>query len=179
MSTSPVLVRPSAWTDDEDDGGDDGGDENDDDDGDDMDARAEAAAAAAAAATAALTLHYEVEFVLVLKNYRKLGESIDWAALSDKPNLGLKAPKNGTKQGTMELWYVDMGKVPKHLSISPDVDRKLQGFLPKTATTSQGSIGALLARSFPGAPTRPAARSSPRATRFWVRTRSTWSPCFA
>ena len=93
--------------------------------------------------------HYEVEFELVFKNYRKLGESIDWAALSDKPNLGLKAPKNGTKQGTMELWYVDMFRAPKHLCTSSDVDRKLHGFLPKMATTSRGSIGALPASSFP------------------------------
>ena len=41
-------------------------------------------------------------------NYRKLGESADWVALSDKPNLGLKAPKNGTKHGIMEQRYVDM-----------------------------------------------------------------------
>mmetsp|Transcript_18703 Transcript_18703/g.42544 ORF Transcript_18703/g.42544 Transcript_18703/m.42544 type:complete len:135 (+) Transcript_18703:1141-1545(+) len=49
----------------------------------------------------------------------------------------------------MELWYVDMGKVMTHLCIGPDVGRKLYGFLPKMATTSQGSIGALPASSFP------------------------------
>jgi hypothetical protein len=105
-------------------------------------------AAAAAAATAALTLHYEEEFELVFKNYRKLGESIDWAAASVTLDLGLKAPLNGVKHGIMELWCVDMGKVMKHFCIGPDVDRKLYGYLPKMATTSQGSIGALPASSF-------------------------------
>ena len=36
----------------------------------------------------------------------------------------------------------------KHFCIGPDVDRKLYGYLPKMATTSQGSIGALPASSF-------------------------------
>ena len=103
---------------------------------------------AAAAATAALTLHYEEEFESVFKNYHKLGESIDWAAASVTLDLGLKAPLNGVKHGIMELWYVDMGKVMKHFCIGPDVDRKLYGYLPKMATTSQGSIGALPASSF-------------------------------
>lgn len=129
-------------------------------------------------ATAALTLHYEVEFDLVFKNYRKLGESIDWMALSVTLNLGLKAPKNGTKHGIMELWYVYMGKVLKHLCIGPNVDRKLYGFLPKMATTSQGSIGALPASSFPER-VISVTRSSPRATRSWARTRSTRSSCSA
>ena len=85
---------------------------------------------------------------MVFKNYRKLGESIDWAAASITLDLGLKAPLNGVKHGIMELLYVDMGKVMKHFCIGPDVDRKLYGYLPKMATTSQGSIGALPASSF-------------------------------
>ena len=94
-------------------------------------------------------MHFEEEFESVFKNYRKLGESIDWAALSVTLDLGLKAPKNGVKHGIMELWYVNMGKVVKYLCVDPDMDRKLYGYLPKMATTSQGSIGALPASSFP------------------------------
>ena len=143
-SDTPAAASTSAWTDDDDDGGDDDGSD------DDEDARAEeAAAAAAAAATAALKVHFEEEFESVFKNYRKLGESIDWAALSVTLDLGLKAPKNGVKHGIMELWYVNMGKVVKYLCVDPDMDRKLYGYLPKMATTSQGSIGALPASSFP------------------------------
>ena len=41
-----------------------------------------------------------------------------------------------------------MGKVMTHLCLVLDPDRKLYGFLPKMATTSQGSIGALPASSF-------------------------------
>ena len=48
----------------------------------------------------------------------------------------------------MELWHVDMGKVMKHLCLGPDPNRELYGFLPKMATTSQGSIGALPASSY-------------------------------
>ena len=106
--------------------------------------------AAAAAATAALTLHYE-EFELVFKNYRKLGESVNWVAPSDTLNLGLKAPKNGTKQGIMEPWYMDMGKALKHLCISPDVDRRLYGFPPKMASTSQGPYWRPASQQFPRA----------------------------
>ena len=69
-------------------------------------------------------------------------------ALSAKLGLGLKPPKNRSKHDTMELWYVNMGFVLKHLRIDTDVDRHLYGFLPKMATTSKGSIGALPASSF-------------------------------
>jgi hypothetical protein len=140
-SDTPAAVT-SRWTDDEDDGGDD--DANDEDD----DARAKEAAAAAAAVTAELTVRFEGEFERVFSNWRRLGESINWLELSDTLDLGLKAPKNGVKHGIMELWYVDMGKVMTHLCLVPDPDRKLYGFLPKMATTSQGSIGALPASSY-------------------------------
>ena len=61
-------------------------------------------------------------------------------------------PKDGVKHDIMELFYVDMGKVmtnDDNLCIGPDADRKLYGYLPKMATTSRGSIGALMASSFP------------------------------
>ena len=39
----------------------------------------------------------------------------------------LKLPKDGVKHGIMELLYMDMGNVMKHLYIAPDADRKLYG----------------------------------------------------
>ena len=47
-----------------------------------------------------------------------------------------------------ELWVVDMGVVLKTHFIEQDPDRAFFGYLPKMATTSQGSIGALLFASF-------------------------------
>ena len=90
----------------------------------------------------------KAEFKRVFKNYRKMAEVIDWLALSEELKLNLKPPKNGVKYDVMELWYVDKGKVIKHLCIDADPDRVLYGYLPKMATTSRGAIGALLAVSF-------------------------------
>jgi len=95
-------------------------------------------AAATAAVTAGLMLHYEKEFESALKKYRRLVRSIVWVGLSVTRGIGHKAPKNEVKHRIMDLCYVDMGKVVKHLCLGPDVDRRLCGFLPTMATTSQG-----------------------------------------
>ena len=99
LSDTPAVVT-SAWMDDEDDEDDGGGDGSDD--GEDARAEKEEEEGAAAAATAAPTVHYEEEHDSVFKNYRMLAKSVD---------LGLKAPKNRTKHGTMELF---MEKALKH-----------------------------------------------------------------
>jgi hypothetical protein len=96
----------------------------------------------------ALEKRFEVEFDSVFKNYRRLGESIDWQSLSAELELGLKPPKNGTKHDVVELLHVDMGKVMKHLCIVPDKNCALYGYLPKMATASRGSIGASCASGF-------------------------------
>jgi hypothetical protein len=43
---------------------------------------------------------------------------------------------------------VEIGKVMKHFCIGPDANNELYGYLPKMATTSRGSIGALMAVGF-------------------------------
>ena len=91
---------------------------------------------------------YEDEFNVVFRNYRRLGESIDWQALSAKLDLKLKPPKNGIKHDLLELWYVDMCKVMKDMCIIPDPNHVLYGHLPQMATTCLGSIGALQSSSF-------------------------------
>ena len=46
---------------------------------------------------------------------------------------------------------MDMGKALKHLCISPDVDRRLYGFPPKMASTSQGPYWRPASQQFPRA----------------------------
>jgi hypothetical protein len=100
------------------------------------------------AAREALEKRFEAEFDAVFKNYRRLGESIDWQALSAELELGLEPPKNGIKYDVVELLHVDMGKVLNHLCIVPDKNCALYGYLPKMATASRGSIGASCASGF-------------------------------
>ena len=47
-----------------------------------------------------------------------------------------------------EKWVVEMGPVLKTYFIEQDPNRALFGYLPKMATTCEGSIGALLSASF-------------------------------
>ena len=47
-----------------------------------------------------------------------------------------------------EKWVVEMGPVLKTYFIEQDQNRALFGYLPKMATTCEGSIGALLSASF-------------------------------
>ena len=126
------AARGSKWSSDE---GSSSSDESDVDE--------EALAVKAAAERAVREKFYEDEFNVVFKNYRRLGESIDWQALSAKLDLKLKPPKNGIKHDLLELWYVDMCKVMKHMCIIPDPNHVLYGHLPQMATTCLGSIGAL------------------------------------
>ena len=47
-----------------------------------------------------------------------------------------------------DLWEVDVDQVLREEIIEKDVDRALYGWLPKMATSSEGSLGCVLASSF-------------------------------
>ena len=143
--SAAAASQTSAWSSDEEmDGKDSAADES----VADSVAAQKAALEISPSAREALEKRFEVEFDSVFKNYRRLGESIDWQSLSAELELGLKPPKNGTKHDVVELLHVDMGKVMKHLCIVPDKNCALYGYLPKMATASRGSIGASCASGF-------------------------------
>ena len=81
----------------------------------------------------------------MFKNWRKVATAIDWRALSKLLDLGLDLAEDVVIT-PMDLWYVDMAAVLKYLFTDPTLAQF--GYLTKMATTSRGSIAALLAVSF-------------------------------
>ena len=57
-------------------------------------------------------------------------------------------PEKGEINVLGDLWKADMGKILKEKFIDIDPEKEKFGFLPKMATASKGSIGALLASGF-------------------------------
>ena len=88
---------------------------------------------------------YEREFVVCFGNYRSASKDIDWREAY--PELASK-PKEYKIDLLTDLWECDMGAVLKTYFIKVDPEKLRFGYLPKMATTSEGSMGSLRASSF-------------------------------
>lgn len=87
--------------------------------------------------------------MLETSNYRVASLNIKWNELPEvKEYLKQEMLPDTHPLTWRELWVVDMGAVLKTHFIEKDPDCTLFGYLLKMATTSQGSIGALLSASF-------------------------------
>lgn len=133
VAADPSAVGPapvtSAWSDDEDE--------------DDTPVVGDPVAELKAKRKADLTAEFPSKF----KNYRKAAESINWRELATKHGIN-DLPAEGQIE-PLDLWKIPMGLVLKSMFFDTDPLGTSFGFLPKMAVASEGSIGSLLASSFP------------------------------
>ena len=81
-------------------------------------------------------------------NYRQAAAPINWRELATKHGLTVDLPAED-QISALDLWAMPMGLLLKSVYFDADPLGTSFGFLPKMAVASEGSIGSLLASSFP------------------------------